>query len=91
MSALDYDEQEEFVDIRVFEGQDFAVVPKSVSLGDISEEWAVHTKRQRVSRFEEQHVVNVGKTNVLKINNYGLSSGEPSVYERELKLSGPGE
>merc|ERR1711871_1164435 len=83
VSALDFDETIELTKIRHFEGNEWTTA-KNASLSDISAAWIATKKRQRPSRYETQHVTNVGKTNVLKINNYDLTSGEPSVYGREL-------
>ena len=90
VSALDFDETIELTKIRHFEGNEWATA-KTASLSDISAAWIATKKRQRTSRYETQHVTNVGKTNVLKINNYDLTSGEPSVYGRELGGSMPSE
>ena len=83
LSALDFDETIELKKIRQFEGKEWEAA-KNASLSDISVAWITNEKRQRTSRFETQHVTNVGKTNVLKANNYDLTGGEPSVYGREL-------
>ena len=40
-------------------------------------------KRDRQSRITQEHIVGVGMVNVLKLNQYSLTQGEPSVYERE--------
>lgn len=63
---------------------------KVASYADISKEWEIHSKRERQSRYTQEEVVNVGTVNVLKINNYTLSKGEPSVHERELLASSGG-
>lgn len=41
------------------------------------------SKRNRVSRTVQMHVVGVGIVDVLKKNNYSLDAGEPSVFESE--------
>jgi hypothetical protein len=56
---------------------------KRSSFGDISREWVLQGKREKVSRFTQQHVSNVGMVNILKSNMYSLEEGEPSVFEKE--------
>ena len=50
--------------------------------GHISE--ILDSKRTKVSRFvESEHIVGVGKVQVLKINQYSLTAGEQSVFDQE--------
>lgn len=45
----------------------------------------MESKRVKVSRLVEEHVVGVGKVSVLKSNMYTLEEGEPSVFEKETR------
>jgi hypothetical protein len=56
---------------------------KRSSFLDISREWMLEGKREKVSRFTQQHVSQVGMVNILKSNMYSLQDGEPSVFEKE--------
>lgn len=72
--------------LREFEGE-LLQSKKCVTLADISKEWIKDSTEKRVSksRFDVVRVSNVGSVNVLKLNNYSLADGEPSVYELEAK------
>lgn len=94
VSALEYEENAPFLDLRQFEGAQYERTnstgvggnAETKRLSDISTMWQQErplTKRVSISRAEQVHVAGVGKVNVLKVNNYSLDEGEPSVYERE--------
>jgi hypothetical protein len=56
------------------------------NLRDIASQWMqVKSKRVRKTRVETVRVKNVGEVSVLKINDYSIEGGEPSVYDREIK------
>jgi hypothetical protein len=55
-----------------------------LTLRGIAAEWE-GMKRDRKQRTEIVRVKNVGEVRVLKINNYTLLGGEPSVFDREIR------
>lgn len=55
------------------------------NLRDIAMQWTLEkNKRVSKSRIETVRVKNVGNVSVLKINDYSIDGGEPSVFDREL-------
>ena len=85
-SVADFDESVPFISLRTLDGETILRDrSKDLYLSDISTAWLVEGKRKSQTRFEEVKVGQVGMVNVLKINNYSLEEGEPSVFEREGK------
>lgn len=80
MSLETFEENVPMVNIRIFEGDE---IKKVTSIADISREWVERSQRDRKARVVTQYVTGVGKINVLKMNQYTLKDGEPSIYERE--------
>jgi len=87
-SASRFEEAAPLVSIRNFEGEVVAREKKAVRMSDISSQWIIDNpgqKRERESRLEQVHVQDIGLVSVLKLNNYSLEQGEPSVFEKEGK------
>ena len=88
-SASFFEEAAPLVSIRSFEGEVFSRESKEVTMSDISSQWIIDKPpgqmRERESRLEQVLVRDVGLVSVLKINNYSLEQGEPSVFEKEGK------
>jgi len=85
MTVEEFDENIPFVNTHELDGELLRPNRKYVTLGDISKQWAVEGKRVSTSRYDTVKVKNVGEVHVLKLNNYSLNQGEPSVFEREAK------
>lgn len=91
-SASGFEEAAPLVSIRSFEGEHFSRERKEVTMSDVSSQWIIDKlpgqggqRRERESRLEQVHVKDVGLVSVLKLNNYSLEQGEPSVFEKEGK------
>jgi SWI/SNF-related matrix-associated actin-dependent regulator of chromatin subfamily A member 5 len=83
-----FQEKTEFTSLRNFEGNIFenkTSSRRSDYYKAIDEEAVFQEglKRARVSRLTEEYVSGVGMTAILKSNQYSLTQGEPSVFERE--------
>jgi hypothetical protein len=66
---------------------------ESLSIRSIASAWAKEKPtmvsqrsiRQKQTRTETVHMTGVGKIQVLKVNQYSIEEGEPSVFKREMK------
>ena len=56
---------------------------RGASHSDVSKEWVLEGKREKVSRFTQTRISQVGVVNILKANMYSLQDGEPSVFDKE--------
>jgi hypothetical protein len=68
-------------------------VKESQSFRSIASAWAQEAPRvmnkrsvrEKQTRTETVHMAGVGKIQVLKVNQYSIEEGEPSVFKREMK------
>jgi hypothetical protein len=92
-SLADFEVDLPLTEVRFLSGEYISKEKRAPStLTEIAREWAEirsddNGKPKRVSsaRTEMVQVKGVGAVSVLKLNNYSLQGGEPSVMERELK------
>jgi hypothetical protein len=87
----DFDETIPLVPIRELEGEEVPQVESGSSLKTIGHEWKKFmlpegVKRRRKARTYAVTVAGVGVVQVLNQDDYTLNQGEPSVYDKEVKV-----